>query len=71
MNKELPTPIVTFLGIVFAVVVRTFASHTLTAWQLKEYPHFTTPLNDLRELREMFFTYEKTGQFFAGPSQVG
>ena len=63
MNKELPTPILTFIGIVFAVLLRVFTSRTITAWQMKEYPHFTTPLNDLRELREMFFTYEKTGVF--------
>ena len=28
------------------------------------YPHFRTPLNDVRELREMFYTYETKGEFY-------
>jgi hypothetical protein len=47
-----------------------FANSSLSA-KLMIFPHFKSPLNDLRELREMFYTYESTGSFFNGPHQVG
>lgn len=31
---------------------------------LHEFPHFITPLNDRRELEEMFYTYETQGNFY-------
>lgn len=37
----------------------------------KIFPHFTSPLNDLRELKESFYIYETSGKFFAGPTDVG
>ena len=70
-NKELPSPAVTFISIMIGLGIRWFVANTYTAYQLKQYPHFTTPLNDVRELREMFYTYEKKGKFFTAPSQVG
>jgi len=36
----------------------------------KVYPHFKTPLTDLRELKEMFYMYENFGEFFTGPKQI-
>lgn len=35
------------------------------------YPHFKTPLNDVRELKEMFYTYEHYGDFYLNTRQVG
>lgn len=35
------------------------------------YPHFKTPLNDLRELKEMFYTYETKGNFYHNTFQIG
>ena len=35
------------------------------------YPHFRTPLNDLRELKEMFYTYETKGNFYHSTFQIG
>jgi len=34
-------------------------------------PIFKTPLNDLRELKEMFYTYEHYGDFYLNTSQIG
>ena len=60
-----------FMMIVLGIILRSFVSSTNVAAQLKQYPHFTTPLNDMRELRETFFTYEKWDQISASPSQIG
>ena len=38
---------------------------------MKIYPHFTTPLNDVRELKEALYMYKKTGNFYSGPTSVG
>ena len=38
--------------------------------ELQKYAHFNTPLVDVREIRELFYTYEKTGEFYAGPNSV-
>lgn len=38
---------------------------------MKMYPHFTTPLNDVRELKEALFFYKKTGNFYPSPVSVG
>ena len=38
--------------------------------EIKKYAHFNTPMTDPRELRELFYTYEKTGEFYAGPNSV-
>ena len=35
------------------------------------FPHFRTPLNDLRELKEMFYTYETKGNFYHNTFQIG
>ena len=47
----------------------------MTCSQLNEtmrgYPHFTSPLNNIRELKEMLYLYGRTGDFYAKPSQVG
>ena len=59
VNNELPQPIIMFVMIVVGLILRGFVTSTQIATQLKQYPHFTTPLNDIRELRETFFTYEK------------
>ena len=34
-------------------------------------PHFKTPLTDLREVREMFFTYQHYGEWYLNPQQIG
>lgn len=35
------------------------------------YPHFKTPLIDMRELKEMIFTYEHYGTFYLHSKQIG
>ena len=60
-NKELPGPPATFIMINIGIFLRYFVANSEAAYQMKIYPHFTAPLNDMRELREMFYTYEKTG----------
>lgn len=35
------------------------------------YPHFQTPLNDIRELKEMFYMYETKGEFYPNTLQIG
>ena len=34
-------------------------------------PLLRTPLNDIRELKEMFYTYEHFGDFYLNTSQIG
>lgn len=37
----------------------------------KTFPHFSTPLNNIREVKEMFYMYETTGEFYPDTVQIG
>lgn len=45
----------------------------VTAMQgfFKTFPHFQTPLNDLREVKEMLYMYETQGEFYPHTLQIG
>jgi hypothetical protein len=38
---------------------------------LKKYPHFSGPLVNMRETKEMFNNYSETGTFVSSPIQIG
>lgn len=63
-------PVIYFAVFMFGMILRTMGAMRF-GQQLQLYPHFNTPLIDPRELRETFDTYERTGQFFARPLQIG
>ena len=70
-NTKMPSFLYTATLFIIGTILRWhFANSSLSA-KLMIFPHFKSPLNDLRELREMFYTYESTGSFFNGPHQVG
>lgn len=62
-------PVVYFLLIVLGIGLRWICTNSIGS-EFKKYAHFSTPMTDPRELRELFYTYEKTGEFRAGPNQV-
>lgn len=66
-------PAFSWVCILFVIgfIVRWQIAGTHLAQKLMIFPHFKSPLNDLRELREMLYMYETTGSFFSGPYQVG
>jgi hypothetical protein len=66
-------PAFSWVCILFVVgfIVRWRIAGTDLVQKLMIFPHFKSPLNDLRELREMLYMYETTGSFFSGPYQVG
>ena len=37
----------------------------------RTFPHFQTPLNDIREVKEMFYMYETRGEFYPNTLQIG
>ena len=59
------------LCLIVGVIARWLVSQTSFAQHMKIYPHFTTPLNDVRELKEALYMYKKTGNFYSGPTSVG
>jgi len=61
--------VVYFLLIVLGLCLRWICLNQFGA-DVKKYAHFSTPMTDVRELREVFYTYEKTGEFYAGPNSV-
>ena len=38
---------------------------------INDFPHFITPMNDIREVKETLFAYEKKGTFYAHTEQIG
>jgi hypothetical protein len=70
-NTKIPSLLYTATLFIIGCVIRWHFANSDLAAKLMIFPHFRSPLNDLRELREMFYTYETTGSFFNGPHQVG
>ena len=62
-------PIVYFMLFCAGMGLRWLCADKL-APTLQKFAHFSTPLVDIRDLRELFYSYEKTGEFFMGPTQV-
>ena len=56
---------------IVGALARQLISGTHFNLDMRGYPHFTSPLNDVREIREMLYMYERTGKFYARPSQIG
>ena len=67
----MPTPSTILILASIGCILRFFIANSSIAAKLMILPHFKSPLNDLRDLREMLYTYETTGSFFKGPYQVG
>ena len=51
--------------------MRMFMIGTSLNQTMRGYPHFTSPLNNVRDIKEMLYMYKRTGKFFARPSQIG
>jgi hypothetical protein len=58
VNSKMPTLPWTVFLFVIGSLLRWHFAYTGFAAKLMIFPHFKSPLNDLRELREMFYTYE-------------
>ena len=56
--------------VVLATVTKIIMSSAMQGF-FKTFPHFYTPLNDLRELKEMLFMYETKGEFYLHTLQIG
>ena len=74
-NKQ-KNPALPSIGAIFSmglvgILARFAISSSTISDKMRGYPHFTSPLNDVREIKEMVYMYERTGQFYARPSQVG
>ena len=63
-------PIVYLVLLSVGMVLRYLCATRIGSRQLQLYGNFNTPLIDLRELRELLYTYEQTGSFSARPLQV-
>ena len=68
-NATAYEPVVYFLLLVLGLLLRWICANSVGS-ELKKYAHFNTPMTDPRELRELFYIYEKTGEFYAGPNTV-
>ena len=66
-NSSLVQPITYFVVFSLGMVLRWLCADKF-APALQKYAHFSTPLIEIRELRELFYTFEKTGEFYTGPT---
>ena len=53
-----------------ATLIKLVFHSSLSKW-FRLFPHFQTPLTDLREVREMLFQYEFGGEFYSNSMQIG
>ena len=57
------------------VVVSIVFRYTMGVWifdtYLSRFPHFSSPLISVRDMKEMFHSYSKTGSFLTSPVQIG
>jgi hypothetical protein len=57
------------------VLLSLIMRNTVGVWifdlALKKYPHFSGPLVNMRETKEMFNNYSETGTFVSSPIQIG
>ena len=70
-NPEIPSLGYTVLMAAVSIGIRSTIGAYVFDTHLKKYPHFTTPLIEMREMKEMFYTYQKTGNFLNSPIQIG
>lgn len=66
-------PSVQWMAFLFVITcsMRWMLSGSNLVSSLMVFPHFKSPLNDIRELKEQLYTYEQTQKFFSGPTEVG
>ena len=55
--------------IILGVVLRLICANTI-GQTVTKYAHFNSPMMDVREVREILYNYEKTGEFFLGPNSI-
>ena len=63
-------PITYFVVFGAGLLLRWFCADHIAITVLQKYAPFNTPLIDVRDLKEQFYMYEKTGEFFSSPQQV-
>jgi len=71
VNGEVPSLTYTAFLATISMTIRSTIGAYIFDTHLKKYPHFTTPLIEMREMKEMFYTYQQTGNFLNSPIQIG
>ena len=61
-------PVTYFALVALGIGLRWACAEYVGTVTLSKYSVFNTPVVDIRDLRELFFTYEQTGSFFGGPT---
>ena len=70
-NNQIPLMLVTYLLVILVQIFKVYVGSYIYESGLNKFPHFTSPLIDVREMKEMFYNFEKTGHFLNSPVQIG